>query len=94
MYIIQLQYQKSLEEVDAYLRDHVKWLKQQFELGHFIAAGRKDPVTGGVLFAKNMPLAELEDILKSDPFQAVAQYEITKLDVGLTHVDFENLKGI
>ncbi|WP_174493930.1 MULTISPECIES: YciI family protein [Acinetobacter] len=94
MYIIQLQYQKPLEEVDVYLRDHVKWLKQQFKCGHFIAAGRQDPVTGGVLFAKNMPLAELEEILKLDPFQAVAQYDITKLDVGLTHADFENLKGI
>lgn len=94
MYMIQLQYQKPLEEVDVYLRDHVKWLKQQFEQGHFIAAGRKDPVTGGVLLAKNMPLAELEEILKADPFQAVAHYEITKLKFDLTLADFENLKGI
>lgn len=92
--MIQLQYQKPLEEVDVYLRDHVKWLKQQFEQGHFIAAGRKDPVTGGVLLAKNMPLAELEEILKADPFQAVAHYEIIKLKFDLTLADFENLKGI
>ena len=94
MYLVSLNYHKSLEEVDVYLRDHVKWLKQQFELGNFMAAGRKDPVTGGMIFAKNMPLSELENILKQDPFQVIAHYEITKVDIGLTHDAFANLKTV
>lgn len=94
MYLVSLDYHKSLEEVDVYLSDHVKWLKQHVELGNFIAAGRKDPVTGGVIIAKNMPLATLEEILKQDPFQVVAHYDITKVDVGLTHDAFVNLKTL
>ena len=94
MYLIDLTYQKSLEEVELLLRDHVKWLKQHFECGNFIAAGRKDPVTGGMLFAKNMPRTELEEILKQDPFQAVATYEITKVDIGLTNEAFTDFKTV
>ena len=41
-----------------------------------------------------MPLPEIEQILQNDPFQAVASYDITQLNVGLTASGFELLKGI
>lgn len=94
MYIVNLNYQKSLDEVDLLLKAHIDWLKPYITNGTFIAAGRKNPITGGVFLVKDMPLPEIEQILQNDPFQAVASYDITQLNVGLTASGFELLKGI
>ena len=47
-----------------------------------------------MFLVKDIPLPELEQILQNDPFQAVAHYDITQLNVGLTTQGFEILKGI
>ena len=41
-----------------------------------------------------MPRTELEEILKQDPFQAVAIYNIIKVDIGLTNEAFVDLKTV
>lgn len=94
MYIVNLKYQKSLEEVDLLLKAHIQWLKPHLASGDLIAVGRKNPVTGGIFLVKDMPLSELEELLSTDPFQSVAEYEITKVDIGLAGAGFDNLKGI
>jgi uncharacterized protein YciI len=51
MFVIDITYIKPLEVVDGLLEPHVAWLKQHFEAGLFLAAGRKEPRTGGVVIA-------------------------------------------
>ena len=66
MYIVNLNYQKSLDEVDLLLKAHIDWLKPYIANGTFIAAGRKNPITGGVFLVKDMPLPEIEQIAHTE----------------------------
>ncbi len=59
-------------------------MKRYFEAGVFIAAGRKDPRIGGVIMAKDIDRSRLDTILAEDPFVAVADYEVTKVNITLT----------
>ena len=52
MYIVYLKYTRPVEEVEAVLDAHVIWLNKYFDAGVFIAAGRKDPRTGGMVMVK------------------------------------------
>ncbi|KAA9001702.1 hypothetical protein FJU30_05255 [Affinibrenneria salicis] len=76
MYIISLSYKKVLADVDALLEQHVAWLQKNYREGHFLASGRKNPRTGGVILARSMDREQLNDLLKQDPFIAVADYEV------------------
>ncbi|MGF1794195.1 GTP cyclohydrolase, partial [Photobacterium profundum] len=40
-----------MSDVEKYLDEHIKYLDNQYELGHFIASGRKVPRVGGVILA-------------------------------------------
>lgn len=92
MFIISLTYQKTLEEVDAHLSKHVEFLKSHYAKGIFLASGRKNPRTGGVILALAANKAEMEAIIALDPFyiHGVAQYEITEFIASMTspHVEF------
>lgn len=94
MFIINLTYIKPLDEVDKYLEAHVKYLKEQYNKGNFIASGRKIPRDGGVILSKLTSRDKLEEILNQDPFNIakIANYEIIKFVPSMTSVEFENLK--
>lgn len=94
MYIVYLNYVRPLEEVEAVLDPHVAWLNKYFDAGVFITAGRKDPRTGGVLMVKDIDRERLNTILAEDPFQAVAEYEVTKVNVTRCAEEFQSLVGI
>ncbi|NKI76305.1 hypothetical protein Dpoa2040_003648 [Dickeya sp. CFBP 2040] len=85
MYIISLTYNAPLDEVENLLERHVTWLKRGYEQGMFVASGRKNPRTGGVILAKSVGRETLDDFLQQDPFQAVANYEV---------IDFQPLTTI
>lgn len=92
MYIIELTYNKSLEEVESYYSDHMQWLEKYFKLDIFITSGRKVPRTGGVILCKTLDRHQLETILNEDPFIAVADYRITEFIANNTSDGFEILK--
>lgn len=91
MFIVNLNYTKSLNEVDAYLEKHIAWLLQHFEQEEFIAAGRKVPRDGGVILVKSMSRKKLEDILQADPFQMIADYEIIQVEFSRALSGFDTL---
>jgi len=64
MFVVFLNYIKSIEEVESHLEMHVEYLKKQYEKKVFIASGRKIPRTGGVILANVESRAELETIPK------------------------------
>ena len=78
MFIINLTYKTQLEKVDNCLNEHVEFLNEQYELGNFIASGRKVPRTGGVILSKVNDKSELEKIIEKDPFKIkdLADYEL------------------
>ncbi|HEU4959918.1 MAG TPA: YciI family protein [Sphingomonas sp.] len=65
--LIVLTYVKPLDEVDAQLPAHVAWLKQGFEQGLFVVAGRRTPRTGGVILVRG-ERAPVDKVAATDPF--------------------------
>lgn len=94
MYIVSLSYFRPTDEVDALLAPHIQWLDRYFASGVFIAAGRKDPRTGGIVLVKDIDRARLDAILAEDPFVAVANYEVTRLNVTRAAEDFAGLVAL
>ena len=94
MYVVFLNYIRPVEEVEALLAGHIDWLNRYFDADIFIAAGRKDPRTGGMLLVRDIERERLEAILAEDPFVAVAQYEVTKVNVTRAAEAFSGLTGI
>ena len=56
------------------------FLNEQYELGNFIASGRKVPRTGGIILSKVESKSELEKIIEKDPFKinGLADYDLTE----------------
>lgn len=93
MFIVNLTYHRPLEEVEALHEAHVQWLDRYFAAEVFIAAGRKDLRNGGVILVKDIDRERLDTILAEDPFVAVANYEVIKLNVSRAAAGFEALKA-
>jgi uncharacterized protein YciI len=77
MFILNLTYKAELEKIDQFLNKHIEFLNEQYELGNFLASGRKIPRTGGIILA-NIKESELKKIIEKDPFKIneLANYEI------------------
>jgi len=75
-----------MEEVDFVLPDHAKWLEKHFQAGDFLAAGRRNPRTGGVIITRPMSRGKLDAVLASDPFAVahVASYEVIEFSATRT----------
>lgn len=78
MYVVLLNYTAPIEEIDLSLPEHAEWLAKQYEHGHFLASGRRNPRIGGVIISRPMSRGKLDAILASDPFAArhLARYEV------------------
>lgn len=78
MFVILLKYVKPLEEIDKLIPDHVAFLDRFYQANHFIASGRRNPRTGGVILAKEGTEQQVWDIIRQDPFYVggVAEYEV------------------
>lgn len=67
MFIVLLDYVADLTEIDAAIPAHVAWLDEHYASGLFVASGRRDPRTGGVVFATGSRDA-VESAVAADPF--------------------------
>ena len=78
MFIVSLTYKCEICEIEKYLNEHIQYLDNQYELGNFIASGRKVPRTGGVILANVKSFDLLNTILNDDPFKVhnLANYDV------------------
>jgi uncharacterized protein YciI len=78
MFIINITYKAQLEKIDQHLDEHVRFLDEQYELGNFLASGRKIPRTGGIILSIMDAKVDLEKIIEKDPFfiNRLADYEL------------------
>jgi uncharacterized protein YciI len=70
MFVIELIYKVALAEIDAHMSAHVRFLKKYYSSGHFLVSGRKIPRDGGIILAVGSSRAEIEAIVREDPFCA------------------------
>ena len=80
MFIIDINYTVSLEEVNKYMEAHAAYLKKYTEQSVFLISGKKVPWTGGILVANAGSKEEAERIVAEDPFHQnkVAEMTITE----------------
>ncbi|MDR6487533.1 uncharacterized protein YciI [Chryseobacterium vietnamense] len=80
MFIISLTYKSSVEDVERLIPRHNIFLNKYYESGRFIASGRKEPRTGGIIIAKAASKREVEQLITEDPFyiHGIADYTITE----------------
>jgi uncharacterized protein YciI len=78
MFVIELVYKAKLSEIDAHMAAHVAFLNKYYAAGKFLVSGRKIPRDGGIILAVAKSRAELEAIVKEDPFHehGLAEFRI------------------
>ncbi len=93
MFILSLAYVKPTEEADRFMASHMDWVNAGYDRGMFLASGRKNPRTGGVILAKG-ERTQVEAYVAADPFTAegVAVYDLTEVAVNRTSAGLEALK--
>jgi uncharacterized protein YciI len=93
MFIIDLKYIVPLEKLDAHMTEHVKYLERYYRESIFIASGRKEPRTGGVILALAHSKEAVENIIKEDPFHQhkLADFTITEFLTSKYHPDLKNI---
>jgi len=89
MYIVSITYKCKLTEIEDHLAAHVAFLDRYYSVGNFIASGRKNPRTGGVILANVDSRDELDRILEEDPFKVnhLANYEVIEFIASKTTVE-------
>ena len=93
MFIVLLSYVQPLSAVEAHLQEHRAFLDRHYAAGHFVASGARVPRTGGVILARGLTRAELDEVLAEDPFHRarVAQYEVIEFAPSKAAPGFEGL---
>lgn len=93
MFIVNITYKVPLEDVDQHLEAHIAFLNRQYELGTFLASGRKVPRTGGIILAKAENRNALLEVLEADLFKSegLADYEVIEFVSSKTAPGLESL---
>lgn len=93
MFVINLNYIVPLEQLDAHMTDHVKFLRKYYKQNVFVASGRKVPRTGGIILALAKSKDDVEKIIAEDPFyiHKLAEFTITEFLTSQYHPDLKNL---
>ena len=68
MFVIELIYKAGLDQIDAHMKAHMRFLKKEHASGHFLVSGLKIPRDGGIILAVGGTRAEIEAIACEDPF--------------------------
>lgn len=84
MFVLLVNYKKLLQDVEENLDAHRAYLNKYYALRKFIFSGRRNPRTGGCILCNAVSEAEVNEIIKEDPFyyKGIADYQM--IDVTLT----------
>ena len=94
IFVISTTYTKSLEEVGKFRQEHFNFIQKNIDAGKFMAGGRQNPPTGGLILAYNVTKSELEEILKEDPYYKndLIETVITEFTPALFDEDLKKLQ--
>jgi uncharacterized protein YciI len=93
MFIVNLNYIVPLEELDAHMAEHVKFLQKYYKKNTFVASGRKVPRTGGIILALANSKSEIEEIIREDPFyiHKLADFTVIEFLISQYHPELKKL---
>ncbi len=80
MFVIELTYKAALPEIDRHMKAHVAFLNRHYAAGRFVVSGRKIPREGGIIIAVGGSKAEVEALVREDPFVArgLAEFRVVE----------------
>lgn len=78
MFLILLNYIQPLVAIETQLAAHRAFLQHHYAQGTLLLSGRKEPRDGGVILARAQSRAEVEALIRQDPFHqaGIAEYQI------------------
>ncbi|HZF32156.1 MAG TPA: YciI family protein [Gammaproteobacteria bacterium] len=68
MFVVELIYKADLAQIDARMKAHMAFLRKYYAAGNFLVSGRKIPREGGIILAVGKSRADIEAIMREDPF--------------------------
>jgi len=85
IFVVDLHYLVPFAQIEPLIDAHMGFLENHYAQGHFLASGRKEPRTGGVILAIATKKSDVETWIKDDPFHQaeVASYTITEFVPGM-----------
>jgi uncharacterized protein YciI len=95
VFVIELIYKTALENIDAAMTAHVRFLKRYYAAGNFLMSGRKIPRDGGIILAIGKNREEIESIVREDPFveRGLADYRVIEFRVSQRADDIQGRIG-
>lgn len=89
MFVIELIYKAELAAIDAAMKPHMAFLNKYYAAGKFLISGRKIPRDGGIIIAQGESKAEIEELMRSDPFcsQGLAEFRVIEFRASQTASD-------
>ncbi|MEV0274374.1 YciI family protein [Hamadaea sp. NPDC050747] len=95
MYVVQVTYTAPLPDIDPLRPAHGAWLTEAIAAKILLMAGRQVPLTGGVYLVADMPRAQLDQLLATDPYlvRGVAEHTVTEFTPLLVAEGLESLRG-
>ena len=91
MFVVLLTYEKDLAEVDRLMKEHMRFVQEQYDAGVFVVSGRRVPRTGGVILARGTDKEGLEAIMSRDPFvrEGAARFEVIEFNASQMRAGFK-----
>ena len=91
MFLVLLTYTADLDTIDGLMKRHVAFLEPHLKSGTFVAAGRQNPRTGGVILVRAKSREAVAEIMAVDPFmtEGAAEFEVIEFRTSLHHADFK-----
>ena len=82
MFVALSTYVASLDDVDATRDRHLTWVAEQYDSGHLLVSGRRNPAVGGVIVGRAPSADAFRDLLAGDPFviDGLAKYEVVEFE--------------
>ena len=92
MFVIELQYKAELKQIDEHMAAHVKFLKKYYDAGNFLVSGRKIPRDGGIILAVGKSRADIELMVREDPFHklGLAEFRVIEFRASQVADDIQN----
>jgi uncharacterized protein YciI len=95
VFVIELLYKAPLARIDASMAAHVAFLDKHYAAGTFLVSGRKIPRDGGIIIAAGPTRAEIEAIVREDPFVArgLADFRVIEFRASQKGEALKNLRS-
>lgn len=93
MFIIELTYKVSNEEIDKFIDAHRSFLDKHYAAGVFIASGAQVPRKGGIILANAPSRETIQSIIGEDPFfiNGLSDYRIVEFNATKKAVNINDL---